>query len=606
MRTVVYRLFDEVGIERALRGLLDREGRENWICVAHESSVKERLTHAGIPCELFQDLVDDQLDRGSWIAAEERCKEYAKFRKREEMKYRGISVFECLPEDMETLTRLSRVSAKLSAKGYSLLIFLLRGYFPLITGTEIRTHYYGGSIKGKLSALAQRLKGKYPISLLFVSLVARSIHGSVVRASMRESQYPPTIAQDLILFNVGYSPDFPEFFARSVYEIVKQFPGSGLESFVAVESVTLQDIFRSKMPDTRVVSCGTMSAKTVLAWLWNAPGWRRMIAEELEIERSGGQKTIENVLCDRSLLDASATMFAFSLHFIKFLDSLVQNVHPSAVVVVPDRNLFGRTAVKIARKYKVPSITLPTGLVSSHPHFGSLFADRIAIYGNVARELYLKAGVESSRIMVTGMPHWDGLANIRDTPRKLSSITSVLFATENLPFSQTRRTLEATVAAVERIGNARVVVKVHPRESTKPYEELVQRRAWSNVEIKRDVALHPLITESDLVIVNYSEVGLEAMIIGRPVIVMDFTGRQELVPYVSSGAALGVFAPQDAEPKIRSALFDSVVQAALSENVRRFINDYAGGADGKAAQRFVDVLKQMASESKNRSWPVQN
>lgn len=81
------------------------------------------------------------------------------------------------------------------------------------------------------------------------------------------------------------------------------------------------------------------------------------------------------------------------------------------------------------------------------------------------------------------------------------------------------RTLDALYeAAIARIpANWRIVVKVHPKDATGKW---LERPRQENLLIVEELCIHDLIARSDVVLTHSSNVGLEALLLGKPVVTL--------------------------------------------------------------------------------------
>ena len=98
-----------------------------------------------------------------------------------------------------------------------------------------------------------------------------------------------------------------------------------------------------------------------------------------------------------------------------------------------------------------------------------------------------------------------------------------------------------------------------------------------------------------LLITKYSTTALEAMIINKPVVVINLSGQPTPVPYAEEGAALGVYRYEDIEQAILNALYDEETRGRLKTGRYQFVRNWAGEPDGKASQRIVTLMKEMVS-----------
>ena len=104
-----------------------------------------------------------------------------------------------------------------------------------------------------------------------------------------------------------------------------------------------------------------------------------------------------------------------------------------------------------------------------------------------------------------------------------------------------------------------------------------------------------LLAASDLVLVGQSTLGLEAMVLGRPVVVLNPSRSFEFVPYVREGAAPVVYERSELVPVIRGLLGPE--RERFEKGRRRFVELYASAADGGSTKRVVDLIGSMAGRS---------
>jgi CDP-glycerol glycerophosphotransferase (TagB/SpsB family) len=126
-----------------------------------------------------------------------------------------------------------------------------------------------------------------------------------------------------------------------------------------------------------------------------------------------------------------------------------------------------------------------------------------------------------------------------------------------------------------------LVIKLHPSEKLEEYRE-IPGMAEQKVIICRDVDLYGLLHASELLMTVHSTVALEAMILDKPVITVNLTGKPDVMPYAESGAALGVYRKEDLAPAINKALYDPEVREKMAGKREKFVYDHAYKLDGQA------------------------
>jgi hypothetical protein len=168
----------------------------------------------------------------------------------------------------------------------------------------------------------------------------------------------------------------------------------------------------------------------------------------------------------------------------------------------------------------------------------------------------------------------------------------VMFLTQILPLPQESEAIaRAVFAATKKIG-AQLIIKQHPGEASDAlYHALAKEYALQPLITKTASTLE-LLTASDALIGAESTLDYEAMILDKPVIVVNLGGRPDTLPFVQDGAALGAYASDDVLPALQRALADEQTRKQLSERMRGLIAAHCSAVDGKAAARVAQVIKE--------------
>lgn len=237
---------------------------------------------------------------------------------------------------------------------------------------------------------------------------------------------------------------------------------------------------------------------------------------------------------------------------------------------------------------------------------------RIAVFGDYFRELFARHGVPSERIVVTGHSMMDTIHACNEDKamvrRKLGlpldKTIVVLLTTATVEYNlwrpgQRRHFVAQVLKAFAGLPEHQLVIKLHPREKVEDYQKLVQELGF-DVPIYRDVDLHGILNAVDAAITTYSTTGLDALILKKPLIVFDLFNRVEPVPYVGSGAALGVYRPQDLRAAIMTVFNDDETKRRLKTTSSDFVYRYAHKLDGKAAERVAELIVEVAQENRVR------
>jgi hypothetical protein len=315
------------------------------------------------------------------------------------------------------------------------------------------------------------------------------------------------------------------------------------------------------------------------------------------------------------------TKFPELIMFIEEMDKNIQRINPDILVVMEDITPLQRTICRIFKLLSLPVLVIQHGAVSCDMagfHVMPVEAQKQAVWGRQAREWGIQRGKHSESQIITGNPKFDPIAkgysvNKERICRKLGLNPNngiIVLTTEwyaGVSVSSTWETnvlfILRTLQALKHCSQEQVVVKLHPT-SHKQYGKIVSAIATEigvNVVITKDY-LWELLSICDLVLISgNSTVGLEAMILDRPIVTVALCSQSEIPPeifYASCGAALGVYKAEDITPAIKDALYNEEIRKKLAEARKKFIYEHAYIQDGKASERVAKLIEQMIKESK--------
>jgi hypothetical protein len=198
------------------------------------------------------------------------------------------------------------------------------------------------------------------------------------------------------------------------------------------------------------------------------------------------------------------------------------------VVTGNDRTLNLATFVVEAARQGARSVTLQDGVFEGTLHVTTFPSDRIGVFGERFRDLYLAAGVAPERVLVTGQRAWEGYApeppTAAEERRRLLGTDArvALFCTQYYPVSdlEARDALELVLAALDRCPGWELVVKPHPHF---PIDHVLARLSRPVRQVSGPV--RPLVAAADAVLAVSSTVLIEAALLGRPAAAVTASGR---------------------------------------------------------------------------------
>jgi hypothetical protein len=239
--------------------------------------------------------------------------------------------------------------------------------------------------------------------------------------------------------------------------------------------------------------------------------------------------------------------------------------------------------------------------------------DRTAVFGEAAGRLLREMGRYPAHTLVTtGSPKFDDLlrgARERDRDlvrRRLGVGEGERLVVVASRFQAIRRTHQAIgsafpslVRAVESLPGVRALVKPHPAEPPGAYDGVLRREGARRVAVvPPGTDLVELLYAADALVTVESLSAVEALVLGRPVIVLNMPTH--LRDLVDQGVALGVAAGEDPLPALRAALLDADTLGRLAQARARYLSDFAMGVDGRATARIAALLHDLSGALETR------
>jgi len=283
--------------------------------------------------------------------------------------------------------------------------------------------------------------------------------------------------------------------------------------------------------------------------------------------------------------------------FLEFL----HRAQPAAVLVEHDRDSMWASLVLCARTLGIPTFTMLHGMPGERClNFYPLLADTLFCWGDMFADMFLAAGVEASRIRVTGCPRLtrelpisQGEARIRiglDPDKPVA-----LFATQNFASWDSRLKLAETFCqAIQASERFRGLVRLHPADTLSGYAELAARFSLVKFLVNEECDLDTVLAAADLAVVHSSGFGDDALIKRRLIVVLDAIDEplghgQRLV---SLGGAPRATSPETLRDILHQLLFNEQEHCRHQQLAEQYTRRFCAFFGDEAAERTAEQISQ--------------
>uniref|UniRef100_UPI0004DF6B81 Wzz/FepE/Etk N-terminal domain-containing protein n=1 Tax=Chloroflexus sp. MS-G TaxID=1521187 RepID=UPI0004DF6B81 len=217
-----------------------------------------------------------------------------------------------------------------------------------------------------------------------------------------------------------------------------------------------------------------------------------------------------------------------------------------SLLLASDAHHGERLFTLVANQLGIPSLVVQHGATLDDFGYVPLYATRFAAWGEISKQWLIARGVSPERIVITGSPRLDHLADNKkfgltreDFCSQLSLPPSglwVLWAMDPITKQENAAILKVLLDVVNRIEWCYLIIRPHPGS---PQTAWISRFVNSQKHVvisSPEYPLYEILKAVDAVIIQDSTVGLEAMALDKPVIVLYPKGKPIGELYIQSGA----------------------------------------------------------------------
>lgn len=297
--------------------------------------------------------------------------------------------------------------------------------------------------------------------------------------------------------------------------------------------------------------------------------------------------------------------------------NMIETIKPKVVFIPTIYTPFEIGLIASCKLNKIPVINMQPGIINKYypdyVHNKSEISKnndlefpfyplptKICVFGDYYKEFLIKYGCHPKDVpVVTGIPRYDSLiksVNKKDIINDLkinSEEKVIVLATQPFTLIKEREDfLRLVYRVIKNIDNSRLIVKIHPSEGNfELHNKIAEGVGIKNVIFLKDYNLLNLLSVCDLLITAYSTVGLEAMVLDKPVITINLSGMPDKVDYAEEGAAIGVKNEAELVKAIKLLLYDQKTKDILAKNRKKYVYEHCYKIDGKSSERVARAIK---------------
>ena len=312
-----------------------------------------------------------------------------------------------------------------------------------------------------------------------------------------------------------------------------------------------------------------------------------------------------------------------SVTFIESAKRILDIVNPSVILLHDEYGTLQLSIIKEAKKRNIPTVSIQHGANTessiSYLHLNEHIQgksknlnfplpDKICVWSEKSKNILKKYGHFPENIpVVTGDPKIDFLPdvieqfdkenickNLKIPPQK----KIVVFATQ--PYANSQESVlvaNSIFKAIKSLDDVFLVIKVHPNENDLSfYDDIAKKFNVTNYSIHQFYNLYEILFISDVVIVAYSTVGIEAMRMEKPVISINLLGLHDNEPVLKSKIPIIISSESQLISAIKKCCYIEKDEKIITDG-KLFAELDIGKVDGKAASRISNILYRLQNQT---------
>jgi len=299
---------------------------------------------------------------------------------------------------------------------------------------------------------------------------------------------------------------------------------------------------------------------------------------------------------------------------------MLRTERPDAVCMTYETGVYAKAVIAAAQETGIHTVAIQHGFLSAesmeYMHSKSAVTNlqegcpiptKTAAGGAYAARLLTRVGsYPTGSVVVTGYPKYDQLAELK----KHESVLRKEQILESLGLSPLNKTimlasgaflakygsrqeydryiLESMLNLFSRRHDIQLIIRLHPMEDGRMQATLIEGRRVPVAIVKGEK--DELVWASDLFVTVNSTTALEALILGKQVLMLDVSDAG--VPSVDLGNAVVKFRLDDLHTCIEAAI-DRPITASRLRAIAQQVERHANTVDGRASARVMDVLRDL-------------
>ncbi|GAA4828580.1 hypothetical protein GCM10023310_01790 [Paenibacillus vulneris] len=272
-------------------------------------------------------------------------------------------------------------------------------------------------------------------------------------------------------------------------------------------------------------------------------------------------------------------------------------VEPDLFIAI-EVNYILRNAIRYCKQNNIPNMIIQHGTPNDYSlhAFAPFEGETFAAWGEFTKRYLIQNGVPENKIIVTGGMNFDRTLNIKTNKKQVAPLLGidenkkwVLFTTQGVGAGgrPTKNEIISGVQAVTRrakdFDDVQLIFQVHPDQQIIDIQQHVNEISESTAIVCKYKNTEELIAVSDAVITFFSTTAIDAVILEKPLMLINLVDQKDFFPFVRMKAAFGVYCVEQIWSDFSNLLDSNCLDQRDAANFMNYLND------GNALERILSL-----------------
>jgi len=283
------------------------------------------------------------------------------------------------------------------------------------------------------------------------------------------------------------------------------------------------------------------------------------------------------------------------------LINAIDQIKPNIFLAI-EVNYILRNAVRYCKQNGIKTIILQHGTPNRYslhafvPFEGDLFL----AWGDFSKEFLVKNNMPPEKIILTGGVSFDRTLTLIPNKHRIAQTLNlnphkkwILFTTQgsgsgSIPTpKEIRDGVAQTANSLKNNNEVQLIYQVHPSQKMAFIRALLRDIPSNNYVVCKYKDTEELIKSSDAMITFFSTTAIDAILLKKPLLLINLSEDKDFLPLPKMGVAIGVYDAKDISLSIENLLTGSPFENESYDRAIKYLN-YKN--DGKALQRVMDII----------------